>query len=179
MKKTNRRIDTKILVFGALLCSISIVIGLICKNYFNFMNGFARVTFENFPIIIAGIWFGPLVGAIVGVISDLATAVLSPPYQPNLLISIAPATIGILSGLLSRYIIKGRKFSHILIITFTVHIVGSILIKTPILVMMGYPVYVWYIRIGIYILVASIESYLIYVIVNNRAITSGVERLRK
>lgn len=170
--------NTKVLVFGALMASMSIVIGLICKNYLTFSDGSVRITFENLPIILSGIWFGPIVGAVVGIIADLVSALLSPPYQPNPLITLGAASIGILSGVLSRYIIKGRKFYHVLLLTLAVHAVGSVVIKSAVLEFMGYAV-VWPVRIAIYTVIAVCESYLIYIMVNNHAMSSRIERLVK
>ena len=176
--KNKKRINTRVLVFAALMASMSIVIGLVCKNYLTFSDGSVRITFENLPIILSGIWFGPFVGAVVGVIADFISALLSPPYQPNPLISLGAASIGILSGVLARYIIKGRKFYHILLLTLAVHTVGSVIIKSTMLGLMGYAV-VWPIRIAIYSAVALCESYLIYVIVSNKGLSSRIERLVK
>ena len=176
--KNKKRINTRVLVFAALMASMSIVIGLVCKNYLTFSDGSVRITFENLPIILSGIWFGPFVGAVVGVIADFISALLSPPYQPNPLISLGAASIGILSGVLARYIIKGRKFYHILLLTLAVHTVGSVIIKSTMLGLMGYAV-VWPIRIAIYSAVALCEAYLICVIVSNKGLSSRIERLVK
>lgn len=168
--------NTKILVMSALMVAMSIVIGMVCKTYLTFGDGSIRVTFENLPIILSGIWFGPIVGCLVGIISDVIAALVSPPYSVSLLITIGSASIGLLSGLLSRYIIKGRKFGATLSLVLCVHTVGSILIKSTMLGIMGYAV-VWPIRIALYVCIAVCESYLIYIINNNRGISSQIERL--
>lgn len=181
MNKKNRSDsirNTKVLVFGALMASMSIIIGLICKNYLTFSDGSVRITFENLPIIISGIWFGPFVGAAVGIIADLVSALLSPPYQPNPLITVGAASIGILSGVLARYIIKGKKFYQVLLLTLVVHAIGSVIIKSTVLGLMGYAV-IWPVRIAIYTVIAVCESYLIYLIINNRGMMSRIERLAK
>ena len=175
-KKSRSIRNTKLLVFGALMAAFSIIIGLVCKNYLTFGNGSVRVTFENLPVILSGVWFGPIIVAVVGIIADLVSALLSPPYQPNPLITIGAAAIGILSGVLARYIIKGRKLYQTLIITLAVHCIGSVIIKSVALELMGYAV-IWPIRIGLYIAIALCEGYVLYVMVNNRALSSRIERL--
>lgn len=170
--------NTKILVFGALMTAMSIVIGMLCKTYLTFGDGSIRVTFENLPIILSGIWFGPAVGCAVGVVSDIISALLSPPYSVNFLITLGAASIGLVSGMVSRYIIKGKAFIKTLGITLCAHIIGSIIIKSTMLGIIGYAV-VWSVRIPLYLLIAVCEAYLIFVIRNNRGIASRVERLVK
>ena len=176
-KKNSQSIrNTKILIFGALMASMSIIIGLVCKSYLTFSDGSVRITFENIPVILSGVWFGPIVGAVVGIIADLVSALLSPPYQPNPLITVGAATIGILSGVLTRYIIKGKKIYHMLFLTFAVHAIGSVIIKSVALELIGYAV-VWPIRVAVYIVIALCEAYLLYVIVNNKSLSLRIERL--
>ena len=40
----------KRLVLGAMLAAMSVVIGMICKNFLNFGGGLLRITFENLPM---------------------------------------------------------------------------------------------------------------------------------
>ena len=47
----------KRLVLGAMMAAMSVVIGILCKNFLNFGGGLFRITFENLPIILAGIVF--------------------------------------------------------------------------------------------------------------------------
>ena len=50
------------LTLGAMLAAMSVVIGMFCKSFLNFGEGLWRVTFENLPIILAGIFLGPITG---------------------------------------------------------------------------------------------------------------------
>ena len=69
------------LTTAAMLTALSIVIGIFCKNFLNFGMGLFRITFENFPIILSGIMFGPWVGAFVGIASDVLSYILSTQSQ--------------------------------------------------------------------------------------------------
>ena len=40
------------LTLAAMLTAVSVVIGIVCKNFMNFGSGLFRVTFENLPIIL-------------------------------------------------------------------------------------------------------------------------------
>ena len=64
--------NIKTLTLAAMLVAMSVIIGIFCKSVLNFGGGLFRITFENLPIIISGIVFGPVVGGVVGVGSDLS-----------------------------------------------------------------------------------------------------------
>ena len=82
----------KALCLAAMLTAMSVVIGIFCKNLLNFGDGLFRVTFENLPIIISGITFGPIVGALVGAGSDLLSYLLSTQvYPPKLIVTAGAA----------------------------------------------------------------------------------------
>lgn len=65
-----------------------------------------RISFESVPIILAGMWLGPLSGAVVALIADILGTVLSgygiwfPP------IALGPVLVGVLSGLSTKYIFR-------------------------------------------------------------------------
>ncbi|NLY78100.1 MAG: folate family ECF transporter S component [Tissierellia bacterium] len=61
-----------------------------------------RIGFGGYPIIFAGIMFGPLAGGIVGAIGDIIGMIISPmgPYMPHFTISAA------LTGIIPGYIMR-------------------------------------------------------------------------
>ena len=65
-----------------------------------------RISFESVPIILAGMWLGPLSGAVVALIADILGTVLSgygiwfPP------IALGPVLVGVISGLSTKYIFR-------------------------------------------------------------------------
>ena len=65
-----------------------------------------RVSFESIPVILAGMWLGPLPGAIVAVLSDLLGTILSGygTWFPPLVLG--PLSVGILSGVSTKYIFR-------------------------------------------------------------------------
>ena len=83
--KENKRHTSKIGIFGtvssltmaAMLTAMSVVIGIFCKSLLNFGGGLFRITFENLPILMAGIMFGPVVGGVVGAATDILSYLLS------------------------------------------------------------------------------------------------------
>ena len=65
-----------------------------------------RISFESIPVILAGMWLGPIPGAIVAVIADLLGTILSGygTWFPPLVLG--PLSVGILSGVSTKYIFR-------------------------------------------------------------------------
>lgn len=149
-----------------MLTSMSVVIGIFCKSYLNFCGGLIRITFENLPIILSGILFGPVLGAVVGAATDLISYLLSPQiYPPNLIVTLGAATIGFLSGIVSRLIIRKRGYAQIAHATVLAHAVGSMLIKTIGLFQFFQWAVLW--RIPLYIVIAAVELFVLCLLYKN------------
>jgi len=90
-----------------------------------------RVGFGHIPIILSGILFGPIAGAMVGAVSDfLGTLLFSPfPLFPGF--TLTAALTGFIPGLLFIYF-KRKKvtFLKTLGIVYTSEIICSILLNT-------------------------------------------------
>lgn len=162
---------TKKLTFAAMLTAISVIIGFFCKTYLNFGAGLFRITFENLPIILSGILFGPIIGALVGISTDVISYFLSPQPQPiNPLITAAAALVGIISGVIAKYVIKKRGTAQIIVAGGLSHIISSMIIKSAAL----YVFYGWAVlwRIPIYAVVAPVEILIICLLFKNKAFRS-------
>ncbi len=168
----------RLLIFSALLSSISIV----CGKYLAFnMGEIMRFSFENMPIIFAGMAFGPLVGALVGVVSDLVGCLLV-GYAINPIITVAAGGIGLISGISFFFSEKkdGGRLVYLLKISLTVgaaHIVGSVIIKSVGLsVFYSMPLYVlmlW--RLLNYVIVGAVEGFLLYHLMKNKALKKQIQ----
>ena len=162
------------LTLAAMLVAMSVVIGIFCKTLLNFGNGLFRITFENLPIILSGILFGPLVGGAVGAASDLLSYLLSPQtYPPNLIVTLGAAVIGFLSGAASRLIIKKRGTWQIIVCTSLAHIIGSMLIKSIGL----FQFYGWGVlfRIPTYIAISALEILVLCLLFKNSTFSSLID----
>ena len=157
--------NTKTLVLSALLTALSFMIGWVCKTYLTF--GAIRITFENLPILLAGIAFGPVAGGLVGAASDIVSALAS-GYAINPLITVGAACVGAGAGLLARFCFEKRGFPSLLAIALISHAVGSMLVKSAGLYLLGYPIATLWLRIPLYIDIAAVESYLLYALYKNR-----------
>ena len=157
------------LTLAAMLTAVSVVIGIVCKNFMNFGSGLFRVTFENLPIILSGILMGPAVGGIVGVASDLLSYMLSSQiYPPNLIVTTGAASVGIMSGIISKYLVKERGSKQVVLSSAAAHIVGSMIIK-PIGLYKFYGILVLW-RIPLYLVIAPIEILILFFVFKRKSL---------
>jgi ECF transporter S component (folate family) len=160
------RQSTVKITFSAMLCAISIIIGIFCKNFLNFGGGLFRITFENLPIILSGVMYGPIVGGMVGVATDLISYFLSSQaYPPNLIVTAGALAVGVCSGIVSKFIVKSQGYKQIIFSGVFAHIVGSMIIK-PIGLFQFYGLAVL-MRIPLYLIIMPIEVTILCLLYKN------------
>lgn len=140
MEKNNKStFETRTLVFIALLVAMQIVLVRIVSIDL----GFARVTIGNLPVVLAGMWFGPLAGAITGLVADVIGCFMK-GYAVNPLITLSVIVWGVIPALM-RPLMKGsrtRKMAVMCIALVIASIVGTVFLTTLGLVLMnGYNFY--------------------------------------
>ena len=167
--------SVKALTIAAMLTAVSVIIGIFCKNFLNFGNGLFRITFENLPVILSGMLFGPVVGGCVGIATDLLSYLLSSQaYPPNLIVTAGAFLIGFLSGLVSRI-----RFRHVPTkVTASVliaHLFGSVIVKSIGLYQFYGILVLW--RIPIYFVIAFVEIMLLCILLRRRSIQRLIETL--
>ena len=114
------------------------------------------MTFENLPIILSGIIFGPVMGMAVGLASDIISYLLSGQAYPlNILVTIGAGAIGLVSGLVARFVVKKRGNMQIILSAAAAHVIGSMIIK-PIGLYQFYNIAVLW-RIPLYLVIAPLE----------------------
>ncbi len=91
---------TRTLVYCALLVALSALLGggLSIKSFV--LGSYSlKIGFGVLPVLLAGVWFGPLWGGAVGALADLTQAMLFPmgAYMPWF--SISGALFGVIPGL--------------------------------------------------------------------------------
>ena len=166
----------KRLVLGAMLAAMSVVIGMFCKSFLNFGGGLWRVTFENLPIILAGVFLGPITGGMVGVVSDLTSYLLSPQvYPPNLVVTLGAFAVGVISGLMARFVVRERGTGQIVLSAAVAHIIGSMIIK-PIGL---FQFYGWavLVRIPLYLVIAPLEILLLCLLWRQKSFRKLFEKM--
>lgn len=176
MKKTSL-FPLKALVMMAMLSAISIIFG----KYLAIPGGdILRFSFENLPIIFAGIAFGPLGGALVGTVADLIGCVLV-GYAINPIVTAGAFAIGFFSGLCYHLLKSVFGFGNALSVNLSVtvaHIIGSVIIKTfGLAVFYDMPFFIlmlW--RLLNYVIVGSVEAMLLYFLLKNKRISAEINR---
>ena len=167
-----KRLSVRYITLSAMLVAMSVVIGIFCKSVLNFGGGLFRITFENLPIIISGIFFGPAAGASVGLLSDIISYLLSGQSYPlNAVVTVGAVSVGLVSGLVSRFAVRERGNLQIILSGALAHVVGSMIIK-PIGLYQFYGMAVLF-RIPMYLVIAPIEILLICLLYKK----SGFRRL--
>ena len=170
-----KKLDVKGIVLAAMLTAMSVVIGIFCKSLLNFADGIFRISFENLPIIISGVVFGPAVGTLVGVGSDLISYLLSPQtYPPNLIVTVGAGAIGFVAGIVAKYIVRERSTKQFVVACVSAHVVGSLIIKTVGL----FEFYSWLVlwRIPLYTIIATVEVIVITLLYKNSAVRKLLDR---
>ena len=167
-----------ILVSSAFLAAISIV----CGKYLAIpLGNVMRFSFENLPIILSGIIFGPAVGAIVGTVADLIGCVMV-GYTINPIVTLGAASIGALSGLTYWILKKISAFPLWIKITLTViasHAVGSVIIKTIGLAAF-YSIPLWALmlwRLLNYFIVGLFEGLILVFLLKNKMVNAQINSI--
>jgi ECF transporter S component (folate family) len=90
-----------------------------------------RVSFEAIPIIIAGIWLGPMAGFVVGLLADVIGTVISGYGVYFLPLAVTPVLNGVLPGLCFKYLWKGNmNFWKCVVMVVVTEIISSLLLGT-------------------------------------------------
>lgn len=164
------------LTISAMFIAMSVVISIFCKSLLNFAGGLLRITFENLPIILSGIALGPATGAVVGLSADLVGYMLSGQAYPlDPMVTLASALVGIISGVVSRYIIKKRGSLQVIVSGASAHILCSMLLKSVAL----YKIYGWavLVRIPIYSVVGALEIMLLCLLFKQQGFSKLIEEI--
>lgn len=110
----------------AMLTAGSIVLSRLCVIY---LTPSLRLEFGSIPIFLAGLFFGPVSGAIVGGLADVLGATLSGVgYYPPLTLS--ALFIGLLAGLLRRWVLARPTFWKIWSLTLLADMLAKMLWTT-------------------------------------------------
>ena len=175
-RRANGKAALKRLVLGAMLAAMSVVIGMFCKSFLNFGGGLWRITFENLPIILAGIFLGPITGGMVGIVSDLTSYLLSPQiYPPNLIVTLGACAVGVVSGLMAKFVTRRHSIKQIILSASAAHVLGSMIIK-PIGL---FQFYQWavLVRIPLYLVIAPLEIFLLCLLWRQKSFRKLFEKM--
>lgn len=166
--------NVKVLAVSGLLTALSVVLAALAKVIFG--SGPLRLTFENLPIFIGGFSFGPVIAALIALCADLLSCLIN-GMAPIPLISVGAVLTGAVGGIIYRYVLKksGMKM-RVIISVAAAHIVGSITVKTAVL-LQWYGKIVYF-RIPIYAGIIIIESVLIIFMLGNKEFARQIEKIK-
>lgn len=164
------------LAVAALLAAVS----LLCGKFLAIPVGTVmRFSFENLPILLAGMMLGPVLGVLTGVVADLVGCLMV-GYAINPLVTLGAACIGLVGGVLFRLLSKLPLLWRVSGTVLAAHLVGSVLIKTfglavfydmPFIILL-----LW--RLLNYMIVGVAEGALLYYLLKNDAVRRRLENLR-
>lgn len=170
------------LCFAGILTAMSIILG----KFLQIPNPFQeiiRISFENLPIMLSAFCLGPIAAAAVGAVADLIGCLLY-GYSINPIITLGAASVGLVSGFISEYIVKKPLVLKIITCEAAAHTVGSVLIKSAGLAawyLAKYNIGYWELaawRLLTYTLVGIAESVILILLLKNKEFQKQIERMR-
>lgn len=173
--KKRLRSNLRLLAVSAFLAALSII----CGKYLALPVGnVLRFSFENLPILLAGMMFGPVTGAVVGTVADLVGCLMV-GYTINPLVTIGAACMGALSGLLFRLVQKLPLLWQTCVAVIATHLVASVAVKTfGLATYYDMPFYVLLLlRLLNYAIVGVAEWLLLYTVLKNQPLRRRFESI--
>ncbi len=177
-KQTKAFSTVKTLCACALLCASAVAIAYICK-FFTF--GSVRITFENLPIILAGIFFGPIAGFMTGICADLVSTAISFYGLGGLnpIITLGAGTIGLISGIMFRFPKIKKDGLRAFLAVSSAHIAGNMIIKSiGLKIYFGYALPLLLLRVPTYIAIGALEFIIVLILIKNKGVMKTVGKLR-
>lgn len=118
--------SVKTLVICALFTALSIIFG----KFLNIPVGETiRFSFENTPIFLSGILFGPIISGIVAFVSDILGSILR-GYAINPVITLGAVFTSVTGAFLFKLFKNLPVFLRLFLSVGIAHILGSVIIKT-------------------------------------------------
>ena len=137
-----------------ILVALSIVLGKVLS----ITVGAFRFSLENLPVLLGGIWCGPVGGLAVGVVADLLGSLLV-GFAINPIITVGAGVVGLVAGLVYHGAEKTMKMDKRLLVTiYSAHFLGSVIIKSiGLLLYYGYPIGSILLRVPLYLGIGFVE----------------------
>lgn len=159
------KIHTKMIVRIAALAAISLILG----KFLSFkLEPWGRISFENLTVLLCGYLYGPLAGALCGIVADLVGC-LAYGYSINPIITLGAGAVGACAGVCGM---RGMLQKPYLWLAVTAgHTVGSLLIKSiGIYVFYATPLPTLALRIPIYLIMGVAEFTVLALLLRNKGL---------
>ena len=175
--------NLRVLVAAALLAAMSLILGKFLQIPTPVSDLF-RISFENLPIILAAVCFGPWVGGMVGAVADLVGCLLY-GYAINPVITLGAVAVGLVSGIINHYLIRRPQWLSLAVATAVAHLIGSVGIKS-----LGLAA--WYLssknmgmrelmlwRLALYCVIGAAEFVLIKLLLSSRPVVRQIQKMKE
>ena len=175
--------NPRAMCLAGLLAAMSLILGKFLQIPTPFAE-FVRISFENLPVILAGLALGPLAGAMTGAVADLVGC-LAYGYSINPIITLGAASVGFVAGALGWILSRAPLLCRISVSAIAAHLVGSVGIKTAGIAAwylskysLGYvELMLW--RLLNYTIIAALEIAILYALLRHRGFQKQLERMCK
>ena len=161
-----------------LLMSLFMALSIIFGKFLAFNVGeMIRISFENLPILFAGLVLGPIAGVTVAVGADLVGCLLV-GYAINPIVTLGAAAIGLFGGITARITRKLPLLLRVVLTVLSAHLIGSVCIKTAGLAAfygVSYSALMLWRSLN-YLLVGTLEGVLLYVLLKS-SVSAALDRL--
>ena len=123
--QTKRTATIKALVYSAMLAALSVVMARLLS--FSVAGG-VRWSLDKFPLFLAGMFFGPVMGGLTGFVADFIGSLIQFGFNPILCL---PAIIyGLCGGLLRYFLLKKLSVFRLVLSYLLPTAAGSVLIQS-------------------------------------------------
>lgn len=129
-----RSMTTKTLAYCALLAALNVVLSRLIGLM---PNASSRFSIEAVPLFLAGMFFGPVAGGMVGFAGDFVGCLFS-PFGYNPIFSVPPILYGVFGGLMRRYLSANVSIPRLAVAFLLPVVLGSILYQSATLAYMYY-----------------------------------------
>ena len=174
MKKQNsqakRGFSPRLIAICAMLAAMSIVCGKFLAIPF---GDVIRISFENLPILLASLMFGPVAGGVTAVAADIFGCFLR-GYALNPIITLGALAIGVISGIIFKLMKKSGTPLKATVGVLVSHVIGSVIIKTfGLAAFYSMPFYTLLLWRGLnYLIVAALDLTAIMIITKNKYVAA-------
>ena len=124
-----KKVNVRGLVVMAMLAAVSIVLTRLLVIY---ITNSIRISFGNIPIMLAGFWFGPIWGLVVGFVTDFVGATCLSGLGWYAPMSLSPMMMGCIAGLIGM-IMRRKQMTGLpwwLLLTYLCNIPATMLWTT-------------------------------------------------
>lgn len=168
--------NIRVLVVCALFAAMSIVFGKFISIK---IGNSLRISFENLPILLSGVFYGPVVGIVTAVVADIVGCFLY-GYEINPIITLGAAFIGFISGAVFQSSKSNKLLRKLIMSVLPAHVFGSMIVKSiGLYLWYGTPMKVLLIRVPIYLITSAAEILIIYTLMRNKSFMEQMKRMRK